>query len=323
MTVTANSELFDQLRVVCGGFQRGRVTPVLGAGASLFGRAGQGEGPTSWTGAPSATELAELLAKKFRFPADQADRSLDLLTVAQWVTSMRGGVTPLYDELHDVFDRDMGPTPLHTFFASVPGRLRERGLLRQPPMLVTTNYDDLLERAFDACEEPYDLVVYMADGEFHGQFCHQPPDGELAPIKEPQNYMGVNPDSRTVIVKLHGFVSHRDSAQDSYVITEDHYIEYLSRAQLDDLLPAFILKRLLNCHLLFLGYSLRDWNLRSILYQLRTKAKPNDWWSVRLNCDDLERKSWQKRDVTMIDISLEEYLANLSDAFEKWLVEQQ
>jgi len=100
-------------------------------------------------------------------------------------------------------------------------------------------------------------------------------------------------------LKLHGLRQpSTDPNHDSYVITEDHYIEYLTHTDLDELLPASVLTRLLNCHLLFLGYSLRDWNLRAILYQLREKAKPNDWWAVRRDFDPVEQKTWAKKNVT-------------------------
>jgi len=312
-------DLSAHFDMVCRGFRRGRLTLVLGAGASLFGRSGAGA--DTWLGAPSAPELAARLAKEFRISESEVGPA-DLLAVAQWIAAMRGGTTPLYEELHDVFDRDLPTTPLHTFLAALPGRLRAKGLLGEPPLFVTTNYDDLLERAFDDAQEPYDLVVYMAEGEYHGRFCHQAPGGSLKLIEQPEEYQEADPAQRSVIVKLHGFVDRHERVNDSYVITEDHYIEYLGRADLDKLLPVSVITRLLNCHLLFLGYSLRDWNLRAILFQLRAKAKPNDWWAVQLGCDDVERRSWEKRDVEMIDMPLETYLDGLSESLEAWLAER-
>ena len=314
-----SEELSADFDIVCRGLRRGRLTPVLGAGASLFGRSDR-EGK-EWGGAPSAAELASRLAKEFHLPQEMTG-SGELLAVAQWISAMKGGSTPLYEELHDIFDRDLPATPLHHFLAEVPSRLREKGLLGDPPLFVTTNYDDMLEQALADRGEPFDLVVYMADGEHHGHFFHQPPGGALTPIEAPREYLAVNPEERTVVLKLHGFVNRDDPNHDSYVITEDHYIEYLTHADLDQLLPACVLTRLLNCHLLFLGYSLRDWNLRAILYQLRAKAKPNDWWAVRREFDPVEQKTWAKKNVTMIGMTLEDYLVHLRDAFGSWLAER-
>ena len=310
----ANEDLAYHLEVVCRGLSRGKVTFVLGAGASLFGRSGGG----NWDGAPSAEELASLLAKEFRLPKELAG-SPELATVAQWIAVMKGGSMPLYDELHDVFDRDFPITPLHDFLADVPAQVQKSG--GKPPLLVTTNYDDLIERALDGRDQPYDLVVYMAEREHHGNFFHQPPGGELTLIHEPKDYLGVNPDERTVVLKLHGFVNRRDPGLDSYVITEDHYIEYLTRSDLDDLLPKLVAARLRNSHLLFLGYSLRDWNLRAILYQLKQQATRSEWFAVRKDFDAAEQKTWERQGVTMMGMSLEDYLAQLAPAFTAWLAE--
>ena len=307
-------DLADHFKTVVRGFREGILTVILGAGASLYGRSNQTE--EEWSGAPSAQELADRLAKEFDVPVKPD--GTNLLKIAQWITSMKGGPSHLQRELHRVFDRDLPMLPLHEFLASVPGRLREKGLLHQPPLFLTTNYDDLLERALDVKGEEYDVLVYMADNPFRGQFCLQAPGGKLQ-ILDPDS-LAANPAKRTVIVKLHGYVDrHVEEFHDSYVITEDHYIEYLGRADLDKLLPVHVLERLLDCNLLFLGYSLNDWNLRAILFQLRAKAVSNDWWSVQLGCDQVEAKSWAKRDVDMINIALEDYVPGLEAAFEEWL----
>jgi len=258
------------------------------------------------------------LAKAFRLPKELA-ASPELATVAQWIAVMRGGSMPLYDELHEVFDRDFPITALHRFLAEVPGLVRSHG--GRPPLLVTTNYDDLIERSFSERGEPYDLVVYMAEREHHGNFFHQSPGGVLSLIENPKDYVAVNPDERSVVLKLHGFVNRREPGLDSYVITEDHYIEYLSRSDLDDLLPKLVAARLRNSHLLFLGYSLRDWNLRAILYQLKQQATRSDWFAVRKDFDPAEEKTWERQGVAMIGMALEDYLAALLPAFTTWLAE--
>ena len=44
-------------------------------------------------------------------------------------------------------------------------------------VILTTNYDDALERAFDAVDEPYDLITYVVASpkEHKGRFMHWPP----------------------------------------------------------------------------------------------------------------------------------------------------
>jgi SIR2-like domain len=328
-SASAQEDFSEHWETVVLNLLRGRVTPVLGAGASLYGRAavdgshppanGESRGPSDvgdpslakWEGTPSAGELAAYLAREFRVK----EASNDLLQVAQWVYALRGGSGGLYDALHDVFDKDFPPTTLHDFLAQLPGRLRNAGR-GKPPLVVTTNYDDLMEKALEARGEKYDLVVYMAEGQHEGLFCHVASDGTLEPIESPESYLAVDPDRQTVVLKMHGFVCRRDPCDDSYVITEDHYIEYLTRTDMTKLLPKPVMARLLNCHLLFLGYSLRDWNFRAILYQIHHhRLHDNDWWAVRLNPDRLECRSWEKRNVEIIDTALEQYIPALEAAF--------
>ena len=93
---------------------------------------------------------------------------------------------------------------------------------------MTTNYDDLLERALDERGEPYDVVWYEAKhGPMHGRFMHRPPSGDVVPIERPNKYTELDLAERPVILKLHGAVDRLDAKGDSYVITEDNYIDYL------------------------------------------------------------------------------------------------
>jgi len=274
-------ELEDHFGVVVRGLRRGMVTPLLGAGASLFGR----RKAAPWDGAPSAGELASRLAKEFGAEEEE------LIRVAQRIYALKGGTGQLYRELHDIFDCDFPLTELHRFIAGVPKRLEAHDV-GKPLLIVTTNYDDLIERALARAEVDYDLLVYMADGPDEGRFCHRTPGGGLSAITDPLSCTTVDPDERTVVLKLHGSVSRGDDKHDSYVITEDHYIEYLTRTDLTARLPPAVVNRLLDCHLLFLGYSLRDWNLRAILYWLyRRRLRDNDWWAVMREVNEVDLTS--------------------------------
>jgi SIR2-like domain len=309
------SDLDTHYDDVVKGLLRGRVTPVLGAGVNLCGR--PPTGAEGWIGKfpPSGPELAQFLATEFEYPPD---RPADLLQVCQYVYAVRGGSGPLYDQLHDIFDATFPTTPVHDFLARLPAAVRERTPPGRPPVILTTNYDDLMEAALAQHGEDFDVVVYSAEGPNEGRFCVRPPGGNLEPIADPATNLEINPETRTVVLKIHGFVDRENAgADDSFVITEDHYIEYLTRMDLDNLIPLKVLERLRNCHFLFLGYSLRDWNLRAILYKLWTDARiDRDWWAIQVNPDELEKRSWGKRGVDIFDVDLDEYTAALAERFD-------
>lgn len=287
----------------------GRVVPFLGAGANLCGRPrSQAWRPETQAFLPNGSELSHYLATVFSCPDE-----IDLTRVSQyvWVTNGSGD---LYDKLHALFDRDYPPTALHRFLAELPGTLRAKGYPPRYQLIVTTNYDDLLERAFQAANEPYDLVSYLSEGENRGKFLHTKPDGESTVITIPNQYRDLSLDRRSVILKIHGAVVRHapDGEGDSYVITEDHYIDYLTRTELGNLIPVTVAAKLRKSHFLFLGYGLRDWNLRVILHRIAGEQKLTfKSWAIQREPTNLDQKFWGRRDVDILDLDIERYVYGL------------
>jgi hypothetical protein len=291
----------------------GRVVPFLGAGANLCGRPEEyiwKPLPFDWL--PSGRELAEYLAGLFAYQGKHPD---DLLKVSQYIKLMVGAF-PLYAELRKLFDGDYPPTALHEFLAEVPAILRRH--LDPPPyqLIVTTNYDDVLERAFRQVDEPFDLVSYDAEGEYRGKFVHYPHEGEPTTILDPNRYAELSVGRRTVILKIHGAVNRKDESRDSFVITEDHYIDYLARTDVSKLFPVTLVDKLRRSHCQFLGYGLQDWNLRVILNRIWGEEKLRSTsWAIQLNPDRLDQMLWSNRDVTILNVPLEDYIVKLRTAF--------
>jgi hypothetical protein len=255
---------------------------------------------------PSAAELAGYLSDF----GELDDRSHDLGRVSQHLAVLTGPAT-LYDLLHGIFDHDYPPTALHRFLAELPSTLR-RGGPTAPLLIVTTNYDDALERAFADAGEPVDVAVYVADGPHRGKFVHRDPAGVETVIDVPNRYERLSPGERTCIVKIHGAVDRVDPEGDSYVITEDHYIDYLTRTDISNLIPVKVAAKLQKSHFLFLGYSLRDWNLRVILHRIWGSQRLRYVsWAVQLDPEPVDQQSWALRDVQIFSARLEDYVAGL------------
>jgi hypothetical protein len=78
--------------------------------------------------------------------------------------------------------------------------------------------------------------------------------------------------------------------------------------------PVTLAAKLKKSHFLFLGYSLRDWNLRVILHRIWGEQKLTyKSWAIQLNPEPIERKFWNKREVDIFDVRLEEYVAALHE----------
>lgn len=293
--------------------REGTLVPFLGAGVNLCGREGDFEPGRCL---PNGEELAEYLAQHFDYPGSEGK---DLVRVSQFVSVMEGD-GELYGKLHTVFDSDFPPSPLHRFLALLARVCRERGWPQQT--ILTTNYDDAIERAFRDQDEPYDLVYYVAEGTDRGKFCHVPFQEERRAIDIPNQYDGLPLKKRTVIVKLHGAVDRADPDGDSYVITEDDYIEYLARRDIKSPLPTQLGAELKRSHLAFLGYSLRDWNLRVILHQIwESQHLGRKSCCVQLNPSDVDRRFWERRGVEMVAADLCEYISRLEAELQRSVVE--
>ena len=176
-------------------------------------------------------------------------------------------------------------------------------------LLVTTNYDDALERAFQAEGEPYDVVAYINDiEEYRGLFRHIPFDGEPSVILKPNEYTSLPLGQRTIIAKIHGAVDRLNRA-DSFVITEDHYVDYITHADIDRLFPVMLAQKIKRSHFLFLGYSLRDWNVRVMLYRLRREGTRCQSWAIEAEPDPVDLVTWDERGVDILHVRVEHFLA--------------
>ena len=141
------------------------------------------------------------------FEVRLAEKTQDLARMSQYIALMTG-TGPLYEEFHSLFDTDYPPTHVHQFLVALPAILRNKGYPRTEDSLhrqltiVTTNYDDVLERAFKAAGGSFHLVTYVAEGEQRGKFLHGPPDGEARLIERPNEYDGLSLDERPVTLKI-------------------------------------------------------------------------------------------------------------------------
>jgi hypothetical protein len=309
-------DLDSHYRIVKKALEEGRVVPLLGAGVNLCERQSGEEWVSGSSRLPSALELAGYLTREFETAElVKGHERDDLVRVSQTVATMNGTAW-LYEKLHSVFDADYEPTPLHRFLARLPAALRDRGSAPAYQLILTTNYDDTLERAFRQENEPYDLVWYVADGDSErGRLWHSAPPHEVTHLIERANeYDQLSLDERTVILKVHGAVDRTDSSRDSFVITEDHYIDFLSRSHVANLVPAELLAKLNRSHFLFLAYALRDWNVRVILHRIWARqALDYPSWAVQRNTHPVDERLWAKRNVDIYDIDLGVYVRELAD----------
>jgi len=287
--------------------------PFLGAGASFAGRApGAAFDCKSPTFLPSGFDLSLCLAEEVEFPAKEDWEKGDLAKVCSYYVEM-GGRKALRRRLRQMLRGDYEPGPLHQFLACVPA----------PQVIVVTNYDTLVEQAFMAAGKPYDLVIYPADRKDIANSVLWWPHGTAEPLPVKTNELDIDLSKTNVIYKMHGTVAHETEKWDNFVITEEDYVEFLSRMTTNTAVPSLFYPHFRERSFLFLGYSLRDWNLRVVLNNLSkhfasrqaSGAADDDEvvpsWSIQLHPSELERRLWANKHVHIFDLNLDEFVARM------------
>src|SRR6185295_12946212 len=106
-----------------------------------------------------------------------------------------------------------------------------------------------------------------------------------------------------------------ERAWESFVVTEDDYIDYLAQSDLGNALPVGLGAKLRRSHFLFLGYSMTDWNLRVVLNRLwGDEGLTYRSWAVDPEPKPLEREFWRARDVDVLELPLDAYVDSLARA---------
>ena len=318
-------------RVIAEGLAAGRIIPFLGAGASSFASSLQNISP------PSGTELLATLAEEAEleiYCGKKCGRPLyDLSRVASYYQ--------LVKETRRELDRRLGqltgnpacnPNKLHHMLARIAKT--------RPLLIVTTNYDALLEKAFDQIGVGYDVVATAADRLSYrglkedddasrndgGMIYHRlggTPDFNAIDPRE----LLLNLKDRSIIYKVHGSVPSGESWAGGYLIAEEDYTRFLGRMDRNHIYPYKIKtimqtkeempnggKRLKNS-LLFLGYSLNDWNLRVLMDELGVgQGLPGEERhnAVLKQPDPVARLLLEKRNISVIDADLSEFVTELN-----------
>lgn len=198
---------------------RGRWIPIVGSGLSQNAIVPSGEPPPDWNG------LASALRAELADPDDASD-AVDVISAY----GQEHGRPALVERVARAIRlADATPAPLH------------RSLCRLPlDVVMTTNFDTLLEDAFRSVAKP----------------CH-------TVLDEPQ--LGLtNPFPGPTLLKIHGDVSRPDRM----ILTESDFDSFLLR---NPLLATVVASHFAQRSVVLVGYSLSDPDLRQLLGMVRDR----------------------------------------------------
>jgi hypothetical protein len=263
----------------------GTIVTFFGAGASIA------------CGLPSGKALAERLVIKSQFP-DEKGRD-DLAMVASYLVQREDSLT-LRQELRDALCISTEPGRVHRFFV--------HPTLDALRLFVTTNYDDLIERAL----KPRQPWVVVDRGTPGNVWCRAP-SGNWKEIEAKNLGYEITDRKRPIVLKLHGSFDRDDRDNDSFLITEEHYVDFLGRSE-GGQLPQMLATAMREKSFLFLGYGLRDWNVRVLLRKMayaRGRTEKIRSWAIVRHPGLAEQELWRAQHVEMHDVDLDAFVTEL------------
>lgn len=349
--------------VIAKAIKRGTVVPFLGAGVNFGGRPQAAKWDLNAAFLPSGKELSTYFAEQANLTSEDPRDMEDLAKVASYYVDVTGERDTLRYDLRGIFTKKYSPCSIHTYLAeealsyvddlpaysededsSSDTRISRRQTRGTPLLVVTTNYDDLIEEAFRALNRPYDLVIYPTDRDDLANAVlwwkdrgHRTDHAE--PVEVTPNALRVDLTKTNVIYKMHGSIDRGRATLDSFVITEEDYVEFLSRLIMRGAIPTQFMESFSRRRFLFLGYGLNDWNLRVILRNLRNVLpvkEPNNAssvresdadersetgsavanlksWAIQYNPSDLETALWRARRVDIYDQDVNVFAERLKE----------
>lgn len=211
----------------------GECVPFLGAGASL--------GYEGATGLPTAGELAAALADECDYPG--TDRQ-DFLRVAQYYEMVSNSPLLLRRFVSArVRVPNAAPGRVHRTIAALPFHT-----------VLTTNFDTLMERAFAEYRGP--------NGE------QKTPLSAYYKLRGNEEKLAEPTVQAPLVYKLHGTVEQATTM----VVTEDDVVDFLTCVMLKSPpLPDPVRAVFANYTILFIGYGLKDWNIRVLMRAMRER----------------------------------------------------
>lgn len=271
-----------------------------------------------------ATEREQVEALKLLASVTGIANPPDQLTSITSYFESVGDRNALRENLGSVIAHKDKPTATHKMLALAAQRhISQRKALDY--LIITTNYDCLMERALEELNVPYVvLLTRKSDQKVVVRFSEQLPDaqalnelhmgetgGNFANGFVLQKFGGLG--NLAVIYKIHGCLYPKLRREDDGIIISDndyvYYIKQMGRG--NNIIPSYVNTLMRDKPFLFLGYSLNDWNIRSIFETMREKRSPYAGvqdMSVMRDVGEFEGVFFQRNDILIFKTDLNSYV---------------
>ena len=248
--------------------QEGNIVLFLGSGASIGATHPQGKTP------PTSTRLVEAICDEF---LDNSFRSMSLASVSELAIS-ESNLVRFQQFIVSIFE-DFRPARFHKLIPLLPWAA-----------IVTTNFDLIIERAYQSVENRVQsLAVFLRDGE---------------PIEPKLRVPGTIP-----YLKLHGCITMTADPEVPLILTPEQYLTHKKkRERLFERTYSYMC----DYPTVFAGQSLNDSDLRYMLMTLtaRDDVRPR-YYLVVPGLTAAEQRFWSSKRFTYIDSTFEQFIDTL------------
>jgi hypothetical protein len=238
--------------------------------------------------------------------------------------------------LIDVFnDKKSTPTVTHELVAEVAGNYLGANADNDEAsdyLIVTSNYDGLMEIALDRAKLPYYVLTVrlnespvVVDVRFTNSvqsylgYTAERYQRFLQNIRvvPPREFSAVGRRVKPLVAlfKIHGDLYPPGASErpDTIVISDDDYVRFFHNDAQIGMLPAFIQELMQKKTLLLLGYRFSDWNVRSFYNTIAEKRIPGKQadWAVLMKISRYERGYFETRQINVAETTLAEFAAGV------------
>lgn len=252
--------------------QEGRVVLFLGAGATIGATHPNNINP------PSGERLAELLANRF---LNESFAKRPLAEVSALAIN-ESNLDEVQEYIASIFE-PFSPADFHLIIPTLNWKA-----------LVTTNYDRVIERAYDSVENKVQtLVPFVKNG--------QRVEDKLFNLGK----------KGLVYLKLHGCVSDIHNPDAPLILSKDQYVSFRKSR---DRLFSRLEELFYEYPFVFIGYSMNDQNLLAVMNELTNKSQAQlpQSYLVLPTLSDPEIRYYGSKRITFIQSTFEEFLREVN-----------
>lgn len=226
---------------------------------------------------PDGNQMRDILAKTF---LGTENDPRDLMTVAEISGAAGAGEPAVFDAINNMLS-GFSTSSAHEALAA----FKWRGL-------ATTNYDLFVEEAYaKADDRKQSCLAFVSDIE--------PYEDRLRREQSPLPY-----------IKLHGCLNHRLDSKIPLVLSHEHYDRVSeNRKQLLQRIQHWASES----PVIFIGYTLSDPHIRSLIYQIERGNRPF-WYIVTPSADEHDVRFWATKNVEIIKSTFGNFMDALDNA---------